>query len=689
MSRNEIAKNINDHGMVLDDLKRRVECNYCGKVVSGFTRLKCHLGGIRGDVAPCEEVPTDVKGLMRNRLLEKKRGNLSKEVGELYHPDLPLKRIWCPHSNCVKNAEQDMVQPVESGGKKHVKFNSISENSVLEVFSFPKGNICSQAAPSAMEELSSHQFQKCIARFFYETGIDFSAAKSPSFQRMVNATLDCGHIEFKIPSCRELKGWIFQDEVKEMQHFFDEVIMEVGADNVVQIITYFTSACMEAVGKQLMEKHRTIFWTVSASHCLQLMLEKMGMIDLIKGILEKTKTITKFIYSHATVLKLMRNHTCGCDLIKPSKIRSAMPSLTLENIVSEKENLGEMFVSSEWSTSIWASSREGKEVADLVADRSFWTGATVVLKATILLVRVLYLIHEDDKPLLGYIYETINQAKETIKDEFKNKKAQYTPFWNAIDEIWNNHLHSPLHSAGYFLNPSLFYSSDFFTDAEVASGLLCCIVRMVEGKHVQDLVSLQVDEYRAANGHFGQGSTFDRRSSTSPGHCPELQRLAIRILSQTCDGASRYQLKRSLAEKLLTKGRNYIEQQRLNDLTFVHYNLQLRNFESGVSSDILAEDIDPMDDWIVDEAQDHVVLENWLTNVTVAKGKGVVNGFQMGFRFEVVRVIGDDHITGTMIGKRLGRGNDGYVVVGSSEERREEIVLTEKGKRQAAVISRG
>ena len=75
--------------------------------------------------------------------------------------------------------------------------------------------------------------------------------------------------------------------------------------------------------------------------------------------------------------------------------------------------------------------------------------------------------------------------------------------------------------------------------------------------------------------------------------------------------------------------------------------------------------------------------------MTVAKGKGVVNGFQMGFRFEVVRVIGDDHITGTMIGKRLGRGNDGYVVVGSSEERREEIVLTEKGKRQAAVISRG
>ncbi|KAI7986661.1 hypothetical protein LOK49_LG14G02252 [Camellia lanceoleosa] len=167
---------------------------------------------------------------------------------------------------------------------------------------------------------------------------------------------------------------------------------------------------------------------------------------------------------------------------------------------------------------------------------------------------------------------------------------------------------------------------------------------MVEGKHLQDLVSLQVDEYRAGKGSFGQGSA-DRQSSNSPalwwsyygGQCPELQRLAIRILSQTCDGASKYQLKRSVAEKLLTKGRNPIEQQRLNDLTFVHYNLQLRNFESGVSSDSLVEEIDPMNDWIVDEAQE-VVLQNceptWIeldcvdkiTTTTTTRGVNIREG---------------------------------------------------------------
>lgn len=59
------------------------------------------------------------------------------------------------------------------------------------------------------------------------------------------------------------------------------------------------------------------------------------------------------------------------------------------------------------------------------------------------------------------------------------------------------------------------------------------------------------------------------------GEYPELQRFATRILSQTCVGASKYRLNRSLAEKLLTKGRDQTEEQLLSDLTFVHYNLQL------------------------------------------------------------------------------------------------------------------
>ncbi|GAV88149.1 Dimer_Tnp_hAT domain-containing protein [Cephalotus follicularis] len=77
---------------------------------------------------------------------------------------------------------------------------------------------------------------------------------------------------------------------------------------------------------------------------------------------------------------------------------------------------------------------------------------------------------------------------------------------------------------------------------------------------------------------------------------PELQRFAIRILSQTCDGATKYGLQRTMAEKVLSKGRSHTEQQLLSDLTSVHYNLHLQNSQLGVENGIVAEEIDPMDD---------------------------------------------------------------------------------------------
>ncbi|XP_059643392.1 uncharacterized protein LOC132285239 [Cornus florida] len=389
---------------------------------------------------------------------------------------------------------------------------------------------------------------------------------------------------------------------------------------------------MEAAGKLFMEKHWTVFWTVSASHCIALMLEKIGAMDIIEGVLDNAKIITKFIYSHAAILKLLRHHTNGCVLIKPSKIRSAMPFLTLENIMSQKANLKKMFVSSKWNSSICASSMEGERVANLVAGSSFWSGATMVLKATIPLVRVLELINENDKPKLCYIYETMDQAKETIKEGFRKKEVKYMPFWEIIDEIWNQHLHSPLHCAGYYLNPVYIYSSDFFIDNEVSSGLLCSIVCMVEDKHVQDLISLQIDEYRMAKGAFGPGSAIDQRLNVPPavwwsnygGECPELQRLAIRVLSQTCDGTSKYGLKRTLAEKLLTKGRNRIDQERLTDRTFVHYNMQLRNFKLGLNDGIVIEEIDPMDDWIVSQSDEGTWMDVYCGDTTTSGG--AING---------------------------------------------------------------
>ncbi|KAG6767762.1 hypothetical protein POTOM_026648 [Populus tomentosa] len=546
----------------------------------------------------------------------------------------------------------------------HAEMHSVVEDDMTEHVSV--NNRRRAMSSGAKENVMSRQAQRCIGRFFYETGFDFSASTLPSFQRMINVSLDDGHSEYKAPSLQDLKGWILHDEVEEMktyvneisrswastgcsvlldgwvdekgrnlvsfvvecpggptylrsadvsaiiddanalQLFLEGVIEEVGIDSVVQIVAFSTVGRVGAVGEQFMQRYWCVFWCVSASHCIELMLEKIGAMDSIRRSLEKAKIITKFIYGHKKVLKLVRNHIDDNDLIKPSKMKLAMPFFTLENILSEKKNLEEMFDSIEWKTSVWSSTVEGMRVAHLVGDHSFWSGAEMASKATVPLLRVLRLVNEGDKPQVGFIYETMDQVKETIKKEFKNKKSDYTPFWTAIDDIWDTHLHSPLHAAGYYLNPCLFYSSDFYSDPEVTFGLLCCVVRMVADQRTQLKITFQLDEYRHARGAFQEGKAIVERTNISPGKGYSFVSFPFTPLPLILIAS----LSWPLTKFLTSTPSNPIEQQRLRDLTFVHYNLQVQNKRSGFRSDVISEEIDPMDDWVVDEAPQEVEPEN-------------------------------------------------------------------------------
>ncbi|KAI3833803.1 hypothetical protein MKW92_043018 [Papaver armeniacum] len=424
------------------------------------------------------------------------------------------------------------------------------------------------------------QTQRCIGRFFIENGIDFSSANSSTFKNMIHALVGSGSTVFKVPSRDDLKGWILEEELKATQEHVRKVVCswgstgcsilldgwtsettgshilevgdvsdsigdvdamislvsgvidEVGVENVVQIVTYTTAGSMDAVGMLGTER-----------------------------VLSNAKAITKFIYSHETVLNLMRKYTGGVDLVSSSRIRSLMPFLILETIKSQKKNLRKMFASPDWKDSTLASTADGRMVSGLVTrEPSFWTGVEMLLK-----------------------------VKEQIKKNHQGRKTKYQPLWTVIDGIWDDQLHSPIHAAGYYLNPGLFYFEDFCADSEVKTGFLCCIVTILEDKREQDLIARQFKEYKTLGGTFGCGGCYRSKTkwwSLYGVDCPELQRFAIRILSQTCTGALRYGLKR--------------KQKRLTELTFVHHNLRLQNLPASNSgnTDIFLEPIDPMDEWI-------------------------------------------------------------------------------------------
>jgi hypothetical protein len=142
-----------------------------------------------------------------------------------------------------------------------------------------------------------------------------------------------------------LKSVDASDEVKDAQLLFrllDEVVVEVGVENVVQVITNNASNYV-AAGKMLEEKHPTIWWTPCAAHCLDLILEYIGKIKWVKKCVEQAKSMTRYIYNHTWVLNLMRKNIGGREFVWSASTQFAWNFLSLQSIVQQKANLRKMF----------------------------------------------------------------------------------------------------------------------------------------------------------------------------------------------------------------------------------------------------------------------------------------------------------------------------------------------------------
>lgn len=96
-------------------------------------------------------------------------------------------------------------------------------------------------------------------------------------------------------------------------------------------------------------------------------------------------------------------------------------------------------------------------------------------------------------------------------------------------------------------------------------------------------------------------------------NCLELQRIAVRILSQTCSSFG-CEHNWSTYDQIHRESHNRLAQKRLNDLIYVHYNLRLRERQlSKRSNDVMSLDSilleSLLDDWIV-EAENPTVQED-------------------------------------------------------------------------------
>ncbi|XP_058198614.1 uncharacterized protein LOC131314137 [Rhododendron vialii] len=199
---------------------------------------------------------------------------------------------------------------------------------------------------------------------------------------------------------------------------------------------------------------------------------------------------------------------------------------------------------------------------------SFWRNVLLALKFTSPLVKVLRLVDGEVKPPMGYIYEAMDQAKETIVNSFNQNREMYDEVFKIIDKRWDVQLHRPLHAA----------DPEACKVPEVIGGLYKCITKLIPNNDTQDLVCANLMKYERAEGLFGNPMAIKQRGTRAPDS---------------------------------HKKRNRLAQKCLNDLVFVKYNkaLERRYLKRDCIDPISLKDIDESNEWLVGTMEEKFVFE--------------------------------------------------------------------------------
>ncbi|KAI9102104.1 hypothetical protein K1719_023614 [Acacia pycnantha] len=265
------------------------------------------------------------------------------------------------------------------------------------------------------------------------------------------------------------------------------------------------------------------------------------------------------IASGGSVLNMVRRYTLGNDIVDPSFSRFATNFTTLKRMVDLKHNLQAMVTSQEWMDCPYSKQTSGLEMLDCISNQTFWSSCDLIVRLTVPLLRVLRITASEKRPAMGYVYAGMYRAKEAIKKELV-KREDYMVYWSIIHH------------------------------------------------RIQDKIIKEINLYKTAAGDFGRKMAVRARDNLLPaewwstygGGCPNLARLAVHILSQTC---SAMVCKRNqIPFEQIMNTRNHIERQHLTDLVFVHYNLRLRqksmSKEQDFSDPLSFESISNVDGWI-------------------------------------------------------------------------------------------
>lgn len=619
----------------------KVRCKFCLRVLNGgISRLKHHLSRLPSKgVNPCSKVRDDITDRVRSIIASKEEG---KETSS------SAKKQKFSEAKSTLSASKPLL-PIESASPITKIFPSVPLMGPTSNFTSDQENA-----------------ERTIALFFFENKLDFSVARSSSYQQMIDAVGKCGP-GFRIPSAESLKTtWLerIKSEVsiqskdierewattgctlladtwtdnkskalinfsvsspsrtffhksvdassyfknaKSLADLFDSAIQDFGQENVVQIIMD-NALNYTGIGNHVSQSYGSIFVSPCASQCLNLILEDFSKIDWVNRCILQAQTISKFIYNHASILDLMKRFTGGEDLIRTGITKPVSNFLSLQSMLKQRLELKHMFNSAEYSTnSSYTNKPQSISCIAIIEDNEFWRAVEECVAISEPFLKLLREV-SGAKPAVGSIYQYMTRAKESIRTYYIMDENKCKTFLDIVDRRWQNQLHTPLHSAAAFLNPSIQYTSDNKFLASIKEDFFKVLEKLLPTPDIRRDITNQILTFTRANGMFGCSLAREARDTVAPGlwweqygdSAPVLQRVAMRILSQVCS-SSTFERHWSTFQQIHSEKRNKLDKETLNDIAYVNYNLKLsRQLQTKFpeSDPLLLEDIDMTSEWV-------------------------------------------------------------------------------------------
>ncbi|KAL1545356.1 hypothetical protein AAHA92_22094 [Salvia divinorum] len=567
-----------DHGVAQDDKKKKVRCNYCGKVVSGgIYRLKQHLARLSGEVTYCDKAPDEVRLKMRENLEGRRVSKKSR------HSE------YEEQSYLNFSAADDLEEEEHFGYRKKGYVDPGWEHGVPQDDRKKKVkcNYCEKIVSGGINRFKQH-----LARIPGEVAPCKNAPEEVYLKIKENMRWHRTGRRHRRPDTKEISTF-YMDSENEEEEQEDEAVYPMGNDRLILGDRRFdrdfkrTSKGLSACnGSDLIPKRprydANVLKTPKTQPSVGGKLVKMGPSKRSRR--EVISAICKFFY-HAGVPSQAANSSYfhkmlelvgqyGSDLIGPS---SNMLSgrflqdeiLTVKNYLEEYKSswavTGCSILADSWRNSlgrtlinILVSCPRGiyfvcsvdatglvddanylcklldkvvedmgeenvvqvitpsKEVKNIVMDSSFWRKIQYVKRSVDPILEVLQKIDSDESLSMPFIYNDMNRAKLAIKINHSDDACKYEAFWSVIDNHWNSLFHHPLYLAAYFLNPSYRYRPDFVLHPEVVRGLNACIVKLEPDSARRISASMQISDFGSAKADFGTDLAISTRSELDP-----------------------------------------------------------------------------------------------------------------------------------------------------------------------------